>query len=95
MSFKQVSKQTCLVYRSVRNCKDWITVREIVADIDANPRTVRGILKALVSSGVVLSQSTFAGFRYTLVDKPSTGAREIVDRITSAEKTLRLTEKAT
>ena len=99
MSFKQISRQACLVYRAVRNAAkinntQWITVREIVAYIDANPRTVRGILKQLVEADVLISRSTFAGYHYTLVPNPKGEAKDIAERILSAEKTLRITEEA-
>jgi DNA-binding transcriptional regulator YhcF (GntR family) len=93
MSLKQISRQTCLIYRTLRNAKDWITVREIVADIDANPRTVRNVLREMTEAGLLSAQTTFAGFRYRTVDRPDADAKEIINRIVSAEKTLGLMEK--
>lgn len=99
MSFKQISRQTCLIYRAVRNASringtDWVTVREVVAHIDANPRTVRAILKNLTEAEVLLSRGTFAGFHYRVMPKPIGPAKEIIERILAAEKTLRLSEAA-
>lgn len=92
MSFKQISVQTCLIYRAVRNAKDWTTVREIVDSTDANPRTVRNTLQAMKTAGLLDAHSTFAGYRYKAATVVRPDAQEIINRIVRAEKTLGLTE---
>lgn len=92
---KQVTRQTCLVYRAVRNLpNDWLTVRMVVGYTGVNARTVRGIMSALADEGILVKYPAHGGFRYKTKVNPSADAQLVSRRILAAEKVFGLTEAA-
>jgi DNA-binding Lrp family transcriptional regulator len=83
---KQVTRHTCIVYRSVRNANTWSTVGEIAKKTALNPRTVRGIVKNLVEEGIFLHQQVHHGYRYRVNDVMDNAAKLQAGRIHEAEK---------
>lgn len=94
-TFKQISRTACLVYRSLRNRKNWVTVREIVADNELPARSVRAIVQRMVDADIVDRQTVFAGFRYRLRDPDTQAALDLLERFHDAESVLGLTGEPT
>lgn len=92
--FKQITRQTTAIYRSLRNCKSWITVSDIQKDTGAVPRTIRGTLKGFVDETLVEVCKAHGGFRYRLNPVQTESAKALAQRIHAAEKTFGMTEAA-
>lgn len=86
MELKQVTKQTCSVYRAVRNSGGYTTVNELARKTEAVPRTIRNILRRLVTEGVLEIQIVHGGFRYRVATSMPRESKEQADRIHEAEK---------
>lgn len=91
---KQVTRHTCLVYRAVRNAKNWSTVGEVAKKTTLNPRTIRGIVKDLSEEGILEHQPVHSGFRYRVNPTMSHEANIQAQRIHAAEKMFALPSEA-
>lgn len=83
---KQVTKNVCLVYRFVRNCREWTTVGVIAKEVTLPLRTVRFIVKDMADQGVFDVRPVHGGFRYRLCREPTVSNKEVMNRIHEAEK---------
>jgi predicted transcriptional regulator len=83
---KQVTRHTCIVYRSIRNAGGWTTVGDIAKKTALNPRTVRGIVKDLSEETILMHQQVHGGYRYRINDAMDSKTKLQAGRIHEAEK---------
>ena len=91
---KEITIQTCSVYRQVRNADSWTSVNVLSEQTGLVPRTVRSILTKLEGAGVVESYKVHGGFRYRIRKVIDNEAKQLIARLHSAEKVFGLTEGA-
>jgi hypothetical protein len=87
---KQITRQTCLVYRVLRNADQWTTITDVKNRAGVVERTARGILTALAKEGLVDTYKVHGGFRYKLKTVKTDNAKSLEQRLHTAEKTFGL-----